>query len=463
MAEFFNGMSWWTVADQLTCYLFISLFIWGATVKFGKRDEFNDDFLSPEVMKSLRGFAAIGVILHHISQEWTFQESGILTPFVNAGAYFVAIFFFCSGYGLLKSLDTKKDYFKGFIKKRVVRAIVVPFYVNAVIYALFYAVAKIPLEPAQWVTNLLGITMMNQFAWFPIVLVILYLLFYFCFRFIKNRPVCFVIIFICMVLMGIGTCIMGHYAWWAGEPNWWMTEKGWETAQWWMGEKIFWFHGEWWVNSMPAFLTGLIFANYEKQIVAFFKKRYALKFHILLAVTMLFYQLSQFGQSKFGYWTEFNMNGPEIENKIITYFCQVPLFLVLAFTIFIFMMKYHVKNPVLAFFGKYSLHTYLMNLAAIMLFRFLEYNFEDSPFYVGGEYNNLYLFAVAVIIFSTLFGVWEQKITEKVQKFLFEKREKVVYSTAPRFMDDDEIRKIRKEEQIQEKDSKEEKKEPEKK
>ena len=48
-------------------------------------------------MKSLRGFAAIGVILHHISQEMIFQNGKVLTPFVNAGAFFVAIFAVSAG------------------------------------------------------------------------------------------------------------------------------------------------------------------------------------------------------------------------------------------------------------------------------------------------------------------------------------------------------------------------------
>ena len=63
MGEFFGGMTGWTIASQIVCYSFIILFIWGASVKFGKKGEFNEDFTSLEVMKSLRGFAAIGVII----------------------------------------------------------------------------------------------------------------------------------------------------------------------------------------------------------------------------------------------------------------------------------------------------------------------------------------------------------------------------------------------------------------
>lgn len=421
MGEFFNGLTWWSIAEHIVGYSFFILFIWGASNKFGKKDEFNEDYASLDKMMSLRGLAAIGVMIHHISQEYPLQEEGLMSAFVNAGAYFVAIFFFCSGYGLLKSLDTKKNYLKGFIGKRIVKAIVIPFYINVLIYGLLIFLVKIPTANVQWVTNLLGITMMNKYAWFPIVLAILYLLFFICFSIFKkpkHRPIAFAIIFFVIILLGIGTCINGHFAWWAGPSNWWMSEDEafWETSvKWWMGEKIFWFHGEWWVNSAPAFLTGLIFANYEKQIVGFFKKKYAIKFHVLLVITLLFYQLSEFGQSKFGYWTEFNMNGPEIGNKIVTFFCQVPLFLVFTLTIAIFMMKFNVSNPVLNFFGKYSLHTYLMNLAAITFFRFMEYG---VLFDYG--HGNLFLYGVCVLVASTILGIIEQKITEFVQHKIYD-------------------------------------------
>ena len=60
-----------------------------------------------------------------------------------------------------------------------------------------------------------------------------------------------------------------------------------------------------------------------------------------------------------------------------------------------------------------------MNLAALTLLRFLEYNFEGSPFYMGGRYNNLFVYAIGVIIFTVAFGVMEFKITTRVQDLLF--------------------------------------------
>lgn len=419
MSEFFKSLISIPDLDQIVLYACVILFIWGGTNKFGRKGEFNDDFTSLDAMKSLRGFAAIGVLLHHISQEELFQSRGILSPFVNAGAYFVAIFFFCSGYGLIKSLDTKKDYLKGFVRNRIVKTIVLPFYVNVLVYGILMAATGVKLPKERWIFNFLGLTMMNEYAWFPIVLAILYLVFFLCFRFIKIRPVCFAVILVFIIGLGIGFCYNGHFAWWYGAKNWWVDPVLSKKALWWQAQKALWFSGEWWVNSAPAFFTGLIFANFEKQITAFFKKLYVLKLAVLFVITAVCFKLSSFGQMKFQYWTEWMGKGPGIAEKMKTYFCQVPLFLFLGLAVIIFMMKYHVSNPVSRFFGKYSLHTYLMNLAALTAFRFMLKT--NTPASVG---NGVFLgYALAVIAASVLLGVGEQKLTELVQKLLFKKKE----------------------------------------
>ena len=419
MSEFFKSLAVMPALDQIVLYACVILFLWGGTNKFGRKQEFNEDFASLDAMKSLRGFAAIGVLLHHISQESLFQNRHILSPFVNAGAYFVAIFFFCSGYGLIKSLNTKQDYLKGFIRNRIVKAIVLPFYVNVVVYGVLMLATGVKLPKERWIFNFLGITMMNEYAWFPIVLALLYLVFFLCFRFIKYRPVCFVLILSFIVALGIGFCFNGHFAWWYGAKNWWLNPNLASKALWWQAEKALWFSGEWWVNSAPAFFTGLIFANYEKEIVAFFKKLYVLKLTVLIVITMICFKLSSFGQTKFQYWTEWSGNGPGIEEKMKTYFCQVPLFLFLGLTVIIFMMKYHVSNPAARFFGKYSLHTYLMNLAALTAFRFMLQ--ANTPASVG---NHVFIgYALAVIAASVLLGVGEQELTGLLQKALFKKKE----------------------------------------
>ena len=122
--------------------------------------------------------------LHHISQENAFQwangygKAGELSIFVNAGFLFVAIFFFCSGYGLIKSLETKPDYFNGFIKKRILKTLVIPYYVSILIYGIVRFASGERLPASQWITNILGFSMMNDYAWYPIVAAFLYLAFW---------------------------------------------------------------------------------------------------------------------------------------------------------------------------------------------------------------------------------------------------------------------------------------------
>ena len=175
----------------------VILLIWGGKYAGFGKDKFHQDSTSLEITKSLRGFAAIGVILHHISQENAFQYAnmkigtsgggwvpGELSIFVNYGYKFVAIFFFCSGFGLIKSLYSKPDYLNGFLKKRVLKAIVIPFYVNVILYCPFLILSGKKLPVAHWITNFLGLTLMNEYAWYPVVLTIFYLAFYFIFKYV---------------------------------------------------------------------------------------------------------------------------------------------------------------------------------------------------------------------------------------------------------------------------------------
>ena len=394
--------------------LLIALFIWGGKFAGFRKENFHEDSASLDSFMSLRGFAAIGVILHHISQEQAFQmanhygtKPGELSIFVNAGYLFVAIFFFCSGFGLIKSLETKPDYFNGFMKKRVVKTLVIPYYVSILIYGILRFATGERFAPVQWVTNILGFTMMNEYAWYPIIAAILYTAFYLIFKNIKNRKICYTLIALVIVLLGMIFCVNGHFTWWAGPKNWWLGASP-LHEKWWAQQKVFWISGEWWINSCPAFFIGMLFAQFEKQIREWFKKFYWGKLLLVLVITVAAYMLSGFGQWKFGWWSEFNGNGPDIGKKIATYFCVIPYSMVFPIMIFTIMLKYKVSNPVSRFFGKLSLETYMMNLIAITAFRFLMYKphpqYGSIPFYKTGHYN-LAIYFAAVFALTILLGL----------------------------------------------------------
>ena len=407
--------------------LIVALFIWGGKFAGFKKDQFHEDSTSLDAFMSLRGFAAIGVILHHISQEDAFQQAngydklGELPIFVNAGYLFVAIFFFCSGFGLIKSLETKPDYFNGFIKKRVVKTLVIPYYVSILIYGILRFATGERFAPLQWVTNLTGITMMNTYAWYPIIAAILYIAFYLIFKNIKNRKVCYILMAVVILLMGMLFCVNGHFPWYAGPKNWWLSQTGELQSKWWAQQMTWWFSGEWWINSCPAFLIGMLFAQFEDKIREWFKKCYWGKFVLILVITIAASFLSGFGQMHFGWWTEWSGRGPDIDRKIATYFCVIPYSMMFAILTFTIMLKYKASNPVSRFFGKNSLETYMMNLIAITAFRFLLYmpskQYGDIPIKKPGHYN-LAIYFAAVFAVTILLALLYKLINKLVQKLV---------------------------------------------
>lgn len=417
------------MVTAITSIILIGLLLWGAKLPSKNAEgklELHADSTSLEVTKSLRGFSAIGVMLHHISQESAFQMAngggklGELPLFVNAGYYFVAIFFFCSGFGLIKSLNSKPDYLKGFLKKRVVKTLVIPFYVNVILFAGFHLAAKTEFAPQRWICNFLGLSLMNEYAWFPIVLALLYLAFYLIFKNVQNRKLAFFLMFIVIFLQGVFFCFNGHFAWWAGEPNWWLTPAA-ENIPWWMEDRVIWFFGEWWVNSSIAFLIGMIFAQNEESIKNWFKKLYALKFILVLILFALFYVGSGAAQAFLGYWSEWSGNGPGILNKFICYCAQMPEVIMLVILVFAFMLLFHTENPVTKFFGNISFETYMMNLIPITVFRFLLYKpVPDSGYelIIKPYHYNLLVYEIAVIATSVLLGLMYKWLNKQANKLI---------------------------------------------
>ncbi|MBQ3800672.1 MAG: hypothetical protein II837_10285, partial [Treponema sp.] len=203
--------------------LFIALLVWGGKFAGFGSARFHGDSSGLGVTKSVRGIAAAGIILHHISQESAFQKAGAIQAFCNVGFLFVAVFFFWSGFGLIKSLGSKPDYLKGFMKKRVLRVLVIPFYVSVILYAPLHLLSGGPMTATHWICNFLGITMMNEYAWYPIVAAILYAAFCLAFRKLRGDGPRFVLMAAVILAMGLLFCVSGHFAWWAGEKNWWLT------------------------------------------------------------------------------------------------------------------------------------------------------------------------------------------------------------------------------------------------
>lgn len=399
-------MQEWINLTTVTGVLFWLLILAGSS--FAGFSRCYEDSTSLEATMPIRGIAALGVIFHHISQNGDFQKLHLMSPFVNAGFLFVAVFMFFSGYGLIKSLDAKPGYLKGFFSRRL-PVILVPYYVSILFCIIWRLIEHASYTPLQWLSYALGVAMINEYAWYPITLLFLYLAFYFCVGKIKNRNLSLILVLLFIVFLGAVFAVNGHFAWWYGKKNWWLSFN--PNPKWWTAQKVFWFSGEWWVNSAIAFWVGLFVASKERAVRKFFKRLYWLWLAVLAGLVWAASVLNSFMQGKFGYWTEYSGMGPGICNKFITFLGQLPYVALFALLLYVLLMKVKTSNPVTRFLGKISYETYMMNFLAINIAS------KSYPALIGKE-----MYFVLVVALTMILALVYRAVNQGVLKLIKSRR-----------------------------------------
>lgn len=130
---------------------------------------------SVEATLPLRGVLALGIVLHHISQRvlQVVPTAWGISQFEFWGAPVVAVFFFLSGYGLMKSLQVKgAAYLDGFLKKRMLK-VVLPL----LLCSLVYSVVNISILGGQFASVKSDWPFLPN-AWFCVTIIIYYFVFY---------------------------------------------------------------------------------------------------------------------------------------------------------------------------------------------------------------------------------------------------------------------------------------------
>ena len=84
--------------------LIISIFVYLLPV--------NNDYLGVKSTSGLKGFLALGIVFHHLSQ-WVTTGTEF-SNFGYMGTYIVSVFFFLSGYGLYVQNEKKENYLDNF-------------------------------------------------------------------------------------------------------------------------------------------------------------------------------------------------------------------------------------------------------------------------------------------------------------------------------------------------------------
>ena len=180
--------------------------------------------MTQQKTKRIQGLFAVLIIFHHLSQmvsaPWlpdSVRRPG-LELFVPIGYLLVAFFFFSSGYGLTKSMRFKEDYFDEFFVRRLNRVFFVSIAVDLIYIVLRIYKQNMALPP-------------NPYSWYVYTLIILYAGFFVAFK--KQTKASFAVM--CLVVLVYCTaCYLLAF-------------------------------GNWWINSVPAFLLGIFMAGRKEE------------------------------------------------------------------------------------------------------------------------------------------------------------------------------------------------------
>lgn len=356
--------------------------------KFCKRKEWNEGNMSFDQTKNFLGFCAVIIVFHHSAQatcaSWlnpNYIRHG-LDIFVTAGYPMVAMFFFCSGFGLYKSAKAKPDFFKRFIPVRFI-PILIPSGLTMLVYIALRAWRKIPFDiDSPFAIN--QHETWHPFIWYVPCLLLMYLLFYIGFGLIKKDGAG-------IAVVAAGTigyslfCLTFHY-------------------------------GTWWFNTHHMFLVGILIAKYEKSFFESCKKLYALR---LIGTIILCFILWILGDSAGGIYLYVTHHPYD---AVYGYRCDLisgifQFLYTFAFVslYYLISMKLKVGNPVLKFFGKFTLELYLIHGIFINMFGYYMIHEGVKPVYY---IKNVTLFVFVVLAISIPLSYGMSLLDKKVGKML---------------------------------------------
>ncbi|MGN0368365.1 MAG: acyltransferase family protein [Wujia sp.] len=279
------------------------------------------------------GFFAVLIVFHHIAQTVGAANASAFVILEDFGVGLVGMFFFFSGYGLMRSLRTKPDYLKGFFRKRL-PGILIPFYVCVIIFVVAALLTNMEMTIPDLLGYLSGFILINTHMWYIVEIALFYTVFYLLFRFIKDDRKALLAMGIFLVVFTICSLALGH--------------------------GIYWFQGEWWYNTSLVFLVGMLFAKYETGIFSAFRKHYRVWLTVCALLFLGLNKLTRYMLYHHGYWTE-TMTDRGYADKFMTLAPQLAMTISFVVLVVLILMKCKFDNPVLRFLGNISLELYLIH------------------------------------------------------------------------------------------------------
>lgn len=341
----------------LTYVALVLLCLWG--IKYTSQDT-NREYILVAQTKSIQGIFTVLVLLSHASTYMSFENANILDKLflsVNSkiGQLMVCMFFFYSGYGIMFKSKQDNNYVDGFLKKRFL-----PVYLKFVVCILFYIVFNIAFGTInnyslkEILLSFVAWTKIGNSNWFMFVTFYLYLMFYFCFKLLKNKKMhvkLYALIFAVFAYILVFSLLLNK--------------------------------GAWWYNTILCFPLGMLFCYKIDAFEKIFFKHYYLVLALLLIAFAGLYLLQD--RVPFG-WAYCVM---------ACVFCLI---------VVLFTVKFKVQNPVLSFFSKHIFSIYILQRIPYIFF---------SNIIVNKYLFFIVSFIVTIILsvlFDNLFDMLHKKI-----------------------------------------------------
>ena len=324
----------------------------------------NEEYLSLKTCNSIRGILALIVLFHHIAQR--INSGYLFSEFTKFGFLPVSVFFFFSGYGLMKKHISEEDYSKGFIKKRI-PSLLIPYLIVIFLYWLMYACYGEVYSFTDMLDILSRGYIIASASWYIVDIIILYFVFYLSMKLFKKNNW---LIILCNVIFNVILMLLF--------------------------KNISW--GEYWYNTILISNLGMLWAFKEETIIKFIKKSY----YLVLPMIVLLFSVLWGNRSLVVKLLNF-----EFASALVTTIIGILFTLIVIFI----SRKFIIGNKVLNFVGKISLEVYL--LQGIFVYIFIK---------SGRIISSDILTSLIVIVLTVVFGY----VFNKLFSFILSKYKKLI-------------------------------------
>ena len=369
----------------LYVFIGISLALLLPGIRIAKRNAFVSHPYPLFMTKGIAGYFSFCILVHHYTNVIRVLPSynGELQILEYMGVLLVGFFFLFSGYGLIVSYKEKENYLDTFMIRRVC-AVLIPFFICNYAYMITALLTGCKFQMNELILAFFGVILLNDHMWFAVEIMLLYLVFYFVFRYIKGEKRKYFLIGLFIIALMTFSFLRGHNLESSIQMNW--------------------YQGEWWYNTTPLFFLGMLLGKNRNRFLTFAQKHYIPLITISLIGFVGFWHATSYMLQHHGYWTETAFS-KGYADKLMTLSVQLPMVIFFELFLLLLLMKIQFHNPALRFLGKISLELILVQNVFLLYFS----DYLPIDYLVYGLYTIVFTVIVATLINKLKLLVLEKK------------------------------------------------------